>query len=124
MLTGTILVALVALVFAFPLATGTAIYISEYAPQRIRRTLISLVDLMAAVPSVVFGIWGFLFLQYQIVGSARWLSTYFGWLPFLKVDGSDPDDPLVADHGFHVQHLHRRHRGGAHGHPDRLFDHA
>jgi len=80
-LTGTILVGLVAVCVAVPLATATALYISEYAPARIERTLISLVDLMAAVPSVVYGLWGFFLLQYKIVPLAQWLSEHFGFIP-------------------------------------------
>ena len=93
-LLGTVLVALVAIFFAFPLSLGTALYISEYAPIRIKRTLTSLVDLMAAVPSIVFGIWGFYLLQYQVLGVSRWLTTYMGWFPPFRVDSFDPDDPL------------------------------
>ena len=95
-LTGTILIALTAIFFAVPLSTGVALYISEYAPRKIKQTLVSLVDLMAAVPSVVFGLWGFFFLQGQIIGIARWLSTYLGWIPIFSVDGSDPNDPLSS----------------------------
>ncbi|MFK3981619.1 phosphate ABC transporter permease subunit PstC [Micromonospora sp. NPDC050397] len=94
-LTGTVLIALVAIAFAVPLATGTALYISEYAPRRIRQTLISLVDLMAAVPSVVYGLWGAFLLTGNVVGLARWISTYFGWIPIFAVDGVDPRDPLA-----------------------------
>lgn len=93
---GTIFIALVAVFFAFPLALGTALYISEYAPRQIKRTLIGLVDLMAAVPSIVFGLWGLFFLQPQITGLARFLSTYLGWIPFLSVDNVDPRDPLAG----------------------------
>ena len=57
-LVGTALIAVVAVTFATVLATGTALYISEYAPRSIKRTLIAMLDLMAAVPSVVFGLWG------------------------------------------------------------------
>lgn len=95
-LTGTVLIAITAIFFAVPLSTGVALYISEYAPRRIKQTLVSLVDLMAAVPSVVFGLWGFFFLQGQIIGIARWISTYFGWIPIFAVDGSDPNDPLSS----------------------------
>ena len=84
-LTGTILIGLVAITIAVPLATGTALYISEYAPARLKSTFISLVDLMAAVPSVVYGLWGFFLLQYKIVPVAQWLSVHFGWLPFLGI---------------------------------------
>ena len=95
-LVGTLLIALVAIVVAFPLAIATALYISEYAPARLQRTLISLVDLMAAVPSVVYGLWGLFLLQGQALGVARWLSTWFGWLPGFSVDGADPGDPLAT----------------------------
>jgi phosphate transport system permease protein len=91
---GTVLIALVAIAIAVPMATAVALYISEYAPARIKPTLISLVDLMAAIPSIVYGLWGFFFLQYQITGLSRWLSTYFGWVPGLDVAGADPRDPL------------------------------
>lgn len=74
---GTVLIGLVAITVALPLAIGAALYISEYAPRSLRRTIISLVDLMAAVPSVVYGLWGFFFLQGHILGLARWISTYF-----------------------------------------------
>ncbi|WP_328438859.1 phosphate ABC transporter permease subunit PstC [Streptomyces sp. NBC_00457] len=95
-LVGTILIALVAIVFAVPLALGTALYISEYAPPRIKQTLISIVDLMAAVPSVVYGLWGLFFFQGHVVTLSRWISTYFGWIPLFKVDGADPGDPLAT----------------------------
>ncbi|MCW2540152.1 MAG: phosphate transporter permease subunit PstC [Frankiales bacterium] len=102
-LLGTVLIALVAICIAVPLATGTALYISEYAPRRLKQTLISLVDLMAAVPSVVYGLWGFFLLQPDVLvhgaegkGLPRWLATYFGWVPFLKVDGYQPRDPLAT----------------------------
>jgi phosphate transport system permease protein len=72
-----------------------ALYISEYAPPRARRTLITLVDLMAAVPSVVYGLWGFFFLEQRMTGLARWISTWFGWIPLFRVDGADPRDPLA-----------------------------
>ncbi|MFE2489615.1 phosphate ABC transporter permease subunit PstC [Streptomyces mirabilis] len=95
-LVGTVLIAMVAIVFAVPLALGTALYISEYAPPRIRQTLISVVDLMAAVPSVVYGLWGLFFFQGHVVTVSRWISTYFGWIPLFKVDGADPKDPLAT----------------------------
>ncbi|MFC4499772.1 MULTISPECIES: phosphate ABC transporter permease subunit PstC [Streptomyces] len=95
-LIGTILIAMVAIVFAVPMAIGTALYISEYAPARIRQTLISIVDLMAAVPSVVYGLWGLFFFQGHVVTLSRWLSTYLGWIPLFKVDGTDPNDPLAT----------------------------
>jgi phosphate transport system permease protein len=58
LLAGTVEVALIAITLAFPLALATALYISEYAPPRLQATLISAIDLMAAVPSIVYGLWG------------------------------------------------------------------
>lgn len=95
-LVGTVLIAFVAIVVAVPLATAAALYIAEYAQRRLQRTLISLVDLMAAVPSVVYGLWGFFFLQGEVLGLARWLATWFGWFPLFAVDGTDPRDPLAT----------------------------
>ncbi|OKI18428.1 phosphate ABC transporter permease subunit PstC [Streptomyces sp. CB03911] len=94
-LVGTVLIGGIAVVLAVPLALGSALYISEYAPRKLRRTLIGMVDLMAAVPSVVYGVWGFVLLQYQLTGVARWVSTWFGWIPLFKVNGVDVDDPLT-----------------------------
>jgi len=95
-LLGTVLIGVVAVCVALPLSIGTALYISEYAPHRLSRSLVSLVDLMAAVPSVVYGLWGFAFLQGTMVGLSRWIATYFGWFPLFRVDGSDPRDPLAT----------------------------
>jgi phosphate transport system permease protein len=100
-ITGTVLIALVAIVVAVPLAAATALFISEYAPRRLKRTFVSLVDLMAAVPSVVYALWGFFFLQPVLLvhgeqgnGLPRFLATYFGWFPLFHVTGADPRDPL------------------------------
>ncbi|RJS46189.1 phosphate ABC transporter permease subunit PstC [Nocardioides cavernaquae] len=91
---GTISVGVIAVLIAFPLAVGAAVFISEYAPSGLERPMITLVDVMAAVPSVIYGLWGFLFLQNHVYTVARWLSTWFGWIPFLDVPGSDPSNPL------------------------------
>lgn len=99
-LIGTLIIALVAIVIALPLSVGTALYISEYAPLGLQRTLISLVDLMAAIPSVVFGLWGFFSLQGNVIDVAKWISKTFGWIPFLAVDGFSPDEPLSSDTVF------------------------
>lgn len=85
---GTITIALIAMCVAVPLALGTALLIAEVAGGRIKSTMISLVDLMAAVPSVVFGLWGLFFLQGNVIPVAQWISTYFGWIPMLKVSGA------------------------------------
>lgn len=92
---GTILIALVAIITAVPLASACALYITQYAPIKLRSTLISLVDLMAAIPSIVFGLWGFFWLQGEVVPVARWISQNFGFIPIFSVEGADPNDPLA-----------------------------
>jgi phosphate transport system permease protein len=89
---GTVEVALVAIVVSFPLALLTALYISEYAPLRVRSFLVSAVDLMAAVPSIIYGLWGFFLLQPHAIYVARWINQYFGWIPVFRVD-VDPNLP-------------------------------
>ena len=96
-LTGTISIALVAVAFSFPIASGTALFISEIAPPRVKKAFIAMVDLMAAVPSVVFGLWGLYFLQDQVIGLSRWLSIWLGWIPIFKVTGADPTNPLASE---------------------------
>ena len=95
-LSGTFFIALTALVTAVPLALGTSLYISEYAPGRLRGVLVSVVDLMAAVPSVVYGLWGVFFLSPAILPLSQWITTYFGWIPIFAVTGFDPKDPLSS----------------------------
>lgn len=85
-LVGTAEVAVIAMVVSFPIALGLALFISDYAPKRIKSWLVSLVDLMAAVPSIIYGLWGFFLLQPHAIKLARWMSQYLGWLPIFHVD--------------------------------------
>jgi phosphate transport system permease protein len=96
LLTGTVLIGLVAIVIAVPLALGMALYISEYAPRRIKRGLVGVVDLMAAVPSIVYGLWGFYLLRDHVANVSRWIVTYLGWIPIFHVQGAHPHDPLAS----------------------------
>lgn len=79
---GTLLSAVIALVVATPLAVAVALFISHYAPRRLASGLSYVVDLLAAVPSIVYGLWGFYTLAPLSVGLSTWLSDYLGWLPF------------------------------------------
>ena len=90
---GTFEVALVAMVISFPLALLTALYISEYAAPRLKGALVALVDLMAAVPSIVYGLWGFFLVQPHASEFALFLQRHFGWFPLFKV-GADPNAPV------------------------------
>jgi phosphate transport system permease protein len=83
------LIAVIALVVAVPVGVATAIYISEYAPYRLRRPLIAVIDLMAAIPSIVFALWGLFFLMPRILGMDQWLAHHLGFIPvfaFTKAD--------------------------------------
>lgn len=93
-LTGTVLIAIVALMVSVPLAIGASLFITEVATGRLRKTLTSTIDLMAAVPSVVFGLWGLEYFQPHFEGFAYWLATYFGWIPIFAVHGVDASNPL------------------------------
>ncbi len=95
-LLGTVLIALVAVAIALPISMGTALFITEVAPSWLRSWLIALVDLMAAVPSVVYGLWGLFLLQGQLIGLSRWVNTWFGWIPLFDVAGADPSSPLSS----------------------------
>jgi phosphate transport system permease protein len=98
-LLGTIEVATIALVIAVPLAIAAALYISEFAPLWLKSTLVSLIDLMAAVPSIIYGLWGFFLLQPRALFFSRWLASYFGWVPLFKVD-TDPRAAFWAQTQF------------------------
>jgi phosphate transport system permease protein len=80
-----VIIAVMALAIAIPVALALAIFISEYAPPGLRRVMIALVDLMAAIPSILYGLWGFFFLMPRVVGVGRWISDHLGFIPFLKV---------------------------------------
>lgn len=88
LLYGTVMVALIALAIAVPLSIGTAIYINEYAPRSLRRPLTSVIDLLAAVPSLIFGIWGREYLNDAMFGFANFLTTHLSFIPFFETEGS------------------------------------
>ncbi|MCB0895929.1 MAG: phosphate ABC transporter permease subunit PstC [Nocardioidaceae bacterium] len=94
-LTGTVCVALVAMSIAFPLALSTALYISEYAPARIKSILVSMVDLMAAVPSIIWGLWGYFLIMPHAADLSVWLDRNFGWIPFFDVHDADPNAAAI-----------------------------
>jgi phosphate transport system permease protein len=97
---GTFVIALIALGIAFPLAFATALYISEYSPARIKSSLVSLVDLMAAVPSIVFGAWGLKALEPHALYIDRWIAEWLGWIPIFKVTTASPRAVPLAGTSF------------------------
>src|SRR5262249_31700506 len=80
----TIVIALIGLVLALPLSIAMALFINEYAPPGTRRLFTSLVDLLAAVPSLIYGLWGLLFLQPHLLGVAKWLTTHLAFIPIFQ----------------------------------------
>ena len=81
---GTIISSVIAMAIGVPVAVGVAMYISHYATRRASTVLGGLIDLLAAVPSLVFGMWGLYFLIPSTQGFQMWLSTYLGWIPLFK----------------------------------------
>jgi len=81
---GTILSASIAILIAVPLAVGAALFITHFAPRRLANTLSALVDLLAAIPSVIYGLWGIAVLGPAAVGLQRWLYEHLSFLPFFK----------------------------------------
>jgi phosphate transport system permease protein len=82
-----LIISLIALVIAVPVALAVALFISEYAPARLRGSLIALIDLMAAIPSIIYGLWGVFFLMPRFIGTERWMSDHLGFIPFFRVAG-------------------------------------
>ena len=79
---GTILAAVVALIIAVPFSIGVALFISHYAPPRIASTIAYVIDLLAAVPSVVYGLWGGLALAPALRPAIDWLYDNLSFIPF------------------------------------------
>jgi phosphate transport system permease protein len=86
MLIGTVIVSLVAIVIAFPLAIGGALYLEFYAPQIVRKPLVTLLDLAASIPSLIFGLWG---IEVFTTFGERWavfLNHRLGFIPLFGVE--------------------------------------
>jgi phosphate transport system permease protein len=81
MLVGTIMCALVAVVIALPISVFSALFLNFYAPGWLKKFLVSIIDMMAAFPSILFGIWGFLVLMPSVEYWAKLIHRYLGWIP-------------------------------------------
>jgi phosphate transport system permease protein len=86
LLTGTVIVASIAVVIAVPFGVLAALFITDYSDARTRRYLTALVDLLAAVPSLLYGIWGFLVLSKQIAPLSKWLADNLSFIPIFKTE--------------------------------------
>ena len=80
----TVLSSICALVLAVPIAVGIAVFLTQYAPQRFSRPFAAMVDLLAAVPSIIFGLWGIFVLAPKLEPVAQFLNQHLGWFFLFK----------------------------------------
>jgi len=85
MLIGTVVISFIALILAVPLAVLTALFLTFYAPERVKKVLVTIVDLMAAFPSILYGLWGLFILMPMAVYWAELLHKWLGWIPLFDV---------------------------------------
>jgi phosphate transport system permease protein len=85
LLIGTVIIASIAMVVAIPAAIIMAIFINEYAPRSIARALTTAIDLLAALPSLIFALWGFWAFKNHLVPVAHWLSVHLVAIPFFRL---------------------------------------
>lgn len=83
----TVTSSLIAMAIAVPVGVCVALFITEYSPRWLRRPAASLVDLLAAVPSIVYGLWGLIVFRPVVAPLESWLTERFGWLPIFAPTG-------------------------------------
>jgi phosphate transport system permease protein len=93
---GTMISSVLALLLAGPVAIGIALFIAYYAPRRLANGLGYIVDLLAAVPSVIYGLWGLQFFVTKMAHVAQFLHDYFGWIPLFGGDAVGGRSLLTA----------------------------
>ena len=85
MLYGTIVVGIIAMFFGVPIAVGTALFLSYYAPEWFKKPMVIVVDVMAAIPSIVYGLWGFFVLMPHAEYWAKLIHKYLGFIPIFDM---------------------------------------
>jgi phosphate ABC transporter permease protein PstC len=80
---GTLITSGLALLIGVPVAVSTAIYITELCPDRVRASVTVLIELLAAVPSVVYGLWGIFFLAPKLQPAEQWVADRLSFIPFV-----------------------------------------
>jgi phosphate transport system permease protein len=83
-LVGSVLIAIIAITVALPIALSIALMINEYAPTQLRGWLTGLVDLLAVVPSIVFGFWGLEALNTYVHAPVAWIAEHLGFIPIFR----------------------------------------
>jgi phosphate ABC transporter permease protein PstC len=87
LLVGTLITSFIALFIGVPVAVSVALYLTELCPQRLRTPLAILVDLLAAVPSVIYGLWGVFFLAPKLMPAEKWFANTFSFIPWIGGGG-------------------------------------
>jgi len=86
LLFGTLMTSIIAMILGVPVGIGIALFISHYAHKRMATTLGFVTDLLAAVPSIIFGMWGIIFLTPHMSGLGQWMNDYLGFIPLFRND--------------------------------------
>jgi len=81
---GTLMAAAIACLVAIPLSISVALFISHFAPRRLAQPLSNVIDLLAAIPSVIYGLWGVAVLSPAAMSIQDWLGNHVSWIPFFK----------------------------------------
>lgn len=97
---GTVQVGLTAVLIAVPLAVCTALFITDYASSRWRGVLTGLVDLLAAIPSLLYGIWGWLLLSEQLAPLSGFLARHLDWIPIFAVTEQRDENSVFVQSMF------------------------
>ncbi|MFF3347215.1 phosphate ABC transporter permease subunit PstC [Streptomyces sp. NPDC002779] len=93
---GTIVSSIIAMVIAVPIAVAIALFLTHYAPRRLSGPIAYVIDLLAAVPSIVYGLWGALILVPHMDGLFGWLDDYFGWTGIFDWEGGPARSMLTV----------------------------
>ncbi|MET7701744.1 MULTISPECIES: phosphate ABC transporter permease subunit PstC [unclassified Streptomyces] len=93
---GTVVSSIIAMALAVPIAVAIALFITHYAPRRFGGPIAYVIDLLAAVPSIVYGLWGALILVPHMTGLYGWLDTYLGWTGIFEWQGGAPRSMLTV----------------------------
>ncbi|MFJ4683663.1 phosphate ABC transporter permease subunit PstC [Streptomyces sp. NPDC088789] len=93
---GTVVSSVIAMVIAVPIAVAIALFLTHYAPRRLSGPIAYVIDLLAAVPSIVYGLWGALVLVPYMDGLFGWLDQFFGWTGIFEWSGGAPRSMLTV----------------------------
>ncbi|MFC4471557.1 phosphate ABC transporter permease subunit PstC [Streptomyces xiangluensis] len=93
---GTVVSSIIAMIIAVPIAVAIALFLTHYAPRRLSGPIAYVIDLLAAVPSIVYGLWGALILVPHLIGLYSWLDEYLGWTGIFEWQEGAPRSMLTV----------------------------